>query len=71
MKSELISSSYTLCRVLKGQLQQRWQALAPVMQRLLQEAGIRGRVATFDDFLWAYSMFWCAPVTALTRRKKK
>ena len=47
--------------MLREQLQQRWQALAPVMQKLLSQAGIQGRAPTFDDFMWAYSVFWYAP----------
>lgn len=45
-------------QVLRGQLQQKWQKLQPAVQRLLAEAGVRARAPTFDDFLWAYSMFW-------------
>ena len=41
--------------MLKQQLQQRWQELAPTVQHLLAQAGVQGRADTFDDFLWAYS----------------
>ncbi|CAK0754341.1 hypothetical protein CVIRNUC_002290 [Coccomyxa viridis] len=45
-------------RVLNGNLERMWTKLEPVCQDLLLDAGHRQRAPSFQDFLWAYSIFW-------------
>ena len=49
--------------MLKSSLREQWQAeVGPAAAKLLQAAGTATQSisATFEDFLWAYSVFWCA-----------
>ena len=46
-------------RVLRARLEKQWEGLAPAVQDLLKQVGVGGRAASLDDFLWAYSIFWC------------
>jgi len=52
-----------MCRVLKAGLRERWEGLAPAVQELLRASGpvTQGLSPTFQDFLWAYSIFWYFP----------
>ena len=47
-----------LGRVLYKNLERMWAKLEPVCQDLLLDAGHRQRAPCFQDFLWAYSIFW-------------
>ncbi len=42
------------------QLQKEWARLQPHVHDLMRKAG-EVADSSFRDFLWAYSVFWCAP----------
>ncbi|KAK9806362.1 hypothetical protein WJX72_011435 [[Myrmecia] bisecta] len=42
----------------KRQLAGSWKRLGPVCNQLLEQAGVQALQPTFDDFLWANSVFW-------------
>lgn len=44
-------------RAKRAQLEATWQLLKVPASVLLRAAGVQGR-ASFNDFLWAYSVFW-------------
>ena len=55
----ILTSGYAvLGRVLYRNLESMWTKLEPVCQDLLLDAGHRQRAPSFQDFLWAYSIFW-------------
>lgn len=47
----------TLRRLRQRQLRQVWQSLQPAVRQLALQSGAEG-APSWDDFLWAYSVFW-------------
>lgn len=45
-------------RMKQKQLLDMWQSIQPACEELLKHASVAGKKLTFDDFLWAYSVFW-------------
>jgi hypothetical protein len=37
-----------------------WARLQPAMVEICSAEDITGATPTLDDFLWAYSVYWCA-----------
>ena len=46
-------------RAQRDQLVATWQQLKAPASTLLRAAGVQGK-PSFVDFLWGYSVFWCA-----------
>ncbi|GAX75537.1 hypothetical protein CEUSTIGMA_g2980.t1 [Chlamydomonas eustigma] len=44
--------------IVRKRLEELWASLEPALNTLLREKGGVSREATFDDLLWAYSVFW-------------
>ena len=45
--------------MLESNLRDTWKRLRPVCADILEEAGVQDAAPGFEDFLWAYSIFWC------------
>lgn len=51
------TSLHRACALHRRRLEALWSRLQPALEAMLEEVGV-SRPATFDDFLWAYSVFW-------------
>lgn len=59
----MAQSTDSVRRVKKEQLPRVWARLQPVAHDLLRRAGETAD-ATYADFVWAFSIFWCVGAAA-------
>ena len=69
--TQIISNSqgttlYAATRSKHRQLQALWKHLEPRLLAIAEAEGIN-TPPSFDDFLWAFSIWWCAAVVGLQK----